>query len=576
MSVQSAVSVAQKDTASIVDVALIHKRKDHNPRKIRSKSKTDDMRESIRANGVLQPVLLRPHPTLTGEYELVAGETRFDMNSEVGRSTIPALIRVIKDEDLLAMASVENVMRQDMGPIDEGNAAKTLLVQHQDKEEVCKILGWSRAKLDGRIHLTHCVDSVAQALCDEEISMGHAQLLSSLRPESQEGALAAIKEQKLSVDDLRGMIEGMALKLASAVFDTTDCAGCPHNSSVQTSLFDAGTSDGRCLNKACFDEKTVNKLQVIKTDLAESYNTVAMDKDVAKGTTAIIASTGASGVGADQAEACVSCEHYGALVGSQVGNEGRVTRSVCFNTKCHAEKVADYRALVETESSSDAGAAESNVVGINKEAEKKPKPKKKAAVASDATPKVILERNHKVRREAASHAAINDQRLAQIVSILSLLADSGVSFKSAPAGWPENLNGQGRAKAAAVLDKMSDEELNELQRQLTARVLSEATKFGMGTNGTDTFGSVAEWVAESRKCDLTEFFVMDAEYLKPHTKPVIEQILTDSGFASGYDATNGEGAFKKLAAGKKGDILTAVSESKFNFKGYLPKGLKSE
>lgn len=576
MSTQPAIAEHQEDTTSIVEMRLIHKRKDHNPRKVRSKARMDDMRESIRVNRVLQPILLRPHPTLPDEYELVAGETRFDLNGEVGHTTIPALIRDINDEDLLTLASVENVQRQDMTAVDEGNAAKALLIRYQDKDEVCKVLGWSRSKLDGRIHLTHCVDSVAQALCDDEIAMGHAQLLSSLRPESQEGALAAIKEQKLSVDDLRGMIEGMALKLASAVFDTTDCAGCPHNSSVQTSLFDAGTSDGRCLNKACFDEKTVNQLQVIKSDLAESYNTVAMDKDVAKGTTAIIASTGASGVGSDQVEACVSCEHYGALVGSQVGNEGRVTRSVCFNTKCHAEKVADYRALVETESASDAGAADSNVVGINKGAEKKPKPKKKAAVASDATPKVILERNHQVRREAASHVAVNEQRLGQIVSILSLLADSGVSFKSAPAGWPDNLNGVGRAKAAQVLDKMSDEELSELQRQLTAKVLFEATKFGFGSNGTDTFGSVAEWVAESRKCDLTEHFVMDAEYLKPHTKPVIEQILTDSGFASDYDETNGEGAFKKLAAGKKGDILTAVSETKFSFKGYLPKGLKSE
>ena len=228
MSVQTAsITEAQEDTVSIVDMGLIHKRKDHNPRKVRSKSKMDDMRESIRVNRVLQPILLRPHPTLTGEYELVAGETRFDLNGEVGHPIIPALIRDIKDEELLTLASVENSIRHQMTPMDEGNAAKTLLTQYQDKSEVCSILGWSRAKLDGRIHLTHCIDAVSQAICDEAITIGHAQLLSGLRPESQEGALAAIKDKSLSVDDLRGLIEGMSLKLSGAIFDTADCATCP-------------------------------------------------------------------------------------------------------------------------------------------------------------------------------------------------------------------------------------------------------------------------------------------------------------------------------------------------------------
>jgi len=574
MPVQTSTAQVQEDTVSVVDTGLIHKRKDHNPRKIRSKQKTDDIRESIRANRVLQPILLRPHPTLDGEYELVAGETRLDLNNEVGRTTIPALIRPIKDEDLLTFATIENVQRQDMGPIDEGNAAKILLIRHQDKGVVCKILGWSRSKLDGRIQLTHCVDSVAQALCDEEVAIGHAQILSGMRSDSQEGALAAIKKERLSVDDLRVMVEGMALTLSTAIFDTTDCASCPHNSSVQTSLFEAGTSNGRCLNKFCFDQKTFDQLQVIKSDLAESYNTVAMDKDVAKDTTAIIASTGPSGVGSAQIDACVSCQHYGALVGSHVGSEGRVIRNVCFNTVCHSEKVSEYRALVETESAPDINY--SNVVAMKQPASgiEKATPAKKPAASSDATPKVILERNHQVKREAASRQALQERRIVQIVSILSLSSDSGVSFKSAPDGWPESLSGVNRAIAAKVLDQMSDDELSDMQGQLASKVMRDANKFGAGSNGTDSFGSVAEWIVETRKPDLTEIFVMDAEYLKSHTKPVIEQMLEGSGFAKDYDEGHKEGAFKKLMSDTKINILKAVSESDFDFRGYLPKGLK--
>lgn len=577
MSVQHArLTESPEQTVSIVDNGLIHKIENHNPRKVRSKRATDDMRESIRMQGVLQPVLLRPHPTLNGAYQLVAGETRFDLNLEVGRSTIPALIRHISDDELLTMASIENVVRQMMSPIDEGEAAREMLALHRDKDVVCKLLGWTRLKLDGRIHLTHCIPEVKQALCDEEISIGHAERLSSLRPESQAMGLQAIKDRGLSVEDLKKLIDSMALSLQNAVFDTSDCKNCPHNSSIQTSLFDTGTTEGQCLNASCFDTKTSDRLQVITSELSESYHTVAMDKDVPKGATALIVSSGPAGVGSEQVSACESCEHFGALVGSQVGVVGRVTRSVCFNMACHGQKVAAYRDLVSTESTrviaSDAETDEATKVSSGKKA---PSPKRaKGAVSADATPKITLERNHKVRREAASETILNDQRLANIVSILSLLADSAVAFKSQPEGWPMSITGAGRAQAARVLDEMSDDELAELQRHIAAKVLREATKFGGGSNGTDTFGSLAEWVAESRKCDLTEQFVLDAEYLKPHVKPAIENILVESGFAADYDEGHGDGAFKKLMAIKKTDILEVVSESDFDFRGYLPKGLR--
>lgn len=570
----------QGDTLAIVNLGQIHKRPDHNPRKARSQRRMGEMRESIRLKGVLTPILLRPHPTIANEYELVAGETRYDLSEDVGLSQIPALIREVSDDEMLTLASTENLQRQDMVPVDEGIAAKALLERYHDKAEVCKILGWSASKLSARILLTHCVDAVAQSLCDEEISLGHAQLLSGLRPESQVGALTAIKENNLSIGDLRSLIEGMAQKLSTAVFKSPDCDGCPHNSSVQASLFDGAASGGNCMNKPCFDEKTQAQLQVIKSDLQESCNVVDLDTNVAKGSTIIIATSGSSGVGSEQFDECVNCQHYGALVGNQVGNIGEISHRVCFNTSCHTQKVADYRALVDTELASPSDNKGSNVVtipGLDTTAAqpKSKKAKAKASAAAEATPKVTLERNHQVRRVAASEAVASEQRLTQIIAILSLLADSAVSFKTQPEGWPSNLSGSDRAKAARVLDTMSDDELSALQQQLTAKVMREASKFGVDSNGTDTFGSLAEWISETRKCDLSDHFLMDAEWIQPHTKPVIEQILTDSGFATDYDEGNGKGSFKKLIAGKKGDIIKAVSDSGFSFKGYLPKSLKA-
>lgn len=572
MSADTPASTSQTGEASILDLTLIHKIPDHNPRTLRSKTRTDDMRESIRTNGVLQPILVRPHPDLSGEYQLVAGETRFDLCREVGHTTIPALIRLIDDADLLTMATLENVVRQDMSVMDEGNAAKAMMIQHGDKDAVCKLLGWSRSKLDGRIQLTHCINAVAEALVNDDIAIGHAQLLSGLRPESQQNALTYVLDQKLSVEGLKALIDDMALNLANAIFDTAECAACPHNSSVQTSLFDAGTADGRCLNKACFDSKTQDRLLVIKSELDESFHTVAMDNEVAQGTTAIIATTGGTGVGSEQVAECARCEHFGALVGSQVGREGQVTRNVCFNTGCHTEKVKTYQAMIATES--NPAPPQASISDTSPSAKKATA--KKAKAASDATPKSVLALHHKVKRTVAGDIAANDQRLATIVAILSLLSDASIRFKTAPEGWPSSLTGGSRAVAAQVLDAMSDDDLRKLQLQLTAKVLREANPFGADANERDTFGSVAEWVTKSRDCDLRDYFVVDAEYLQPYTKPVIEQILTESGFASDYDQRQGDGAFKKLVVGKKGEILKAVSESDFSFKGYLPKGLRPE
>ena len=568
--------VEHQAQASIVSVTAIHKRDGHNPRRIRSKSDRDSLRESIREKGVMQPILVRPHPEHDGQYELVAGETRFDLACEVGLTQIPALIRTIRDEELLSYAASENIHRAAMSPMDEGEVARKLLIKHKsDKESVCQELGWSRSKLDGRIQLTHCSTEVAQALADEQISIGHAQILSGLREDSQDRALEVVLEKRLSVDGLREKVESLSLRLNQAIFDTTECATCPHNSSVQASLFDAAAGDGRCLNKSCFDRKTDGALQTIKGDLSETYHRVEIDRDVAEGATTVLTPHGPSGVGEQQLGACTGCQHYGALVATEVGREGKVRGGVCFNLDCHGEKVKEYQAIIATDAApAKASANDSAAPGPAQAGVTKTKPASKKKVASDATPKSILARNHQVHREAASDQVGQEARLVLIVSILSMISDSSVSFERTPQGWPNSLSGASRGKAAAILDQLSDAQLESLQSQIAAKMVLKATASYGDSNERDTFGSVAQWVSQSRQCDLSQKFVLDEHYLEPHTKPMIERVLRDAGFDFHYDTGEGDGAFKKLMAGKKGDIISAVKASDFNFQGFIPGSMR--
>lgn len=584
----------QAEEASIIATDRIHKREGHNPRRIRSKSKMSDLRESIRDKGVIQPILVRPHPQIDGEYELVAGETRLLLSREVGRTEIPALIKHLTDEEMLDYAATENIQRIDMSPVDAGLAAQALLAQGKDKEEVCRIMGWTPAFFDGRIQLTHCCDEVSQALVDEKIALGHAQLLSSLRETSQKNALQAILEKNLTVDQLSKIISGMALTLKAAAFDLTDCQTCPHNSNTQTSLFADSKSLGkaRCLNKECFNKKNQNHLDSVKADLSESFHRVAFTSELAAGTTTVIVESGTYGVGEEQATACQSCEHYGATIDNTLGSRAAVTKNVCFNLPCHTNKVQEHKNLIATdkapatessdkpatqagETTSEAkattGSADSTTTAKPKTSTK---PAKKPEVAKSAIPRKIVDLHHQVHRTAAAAHVYEDDKTALIISVLSMMSDANVEPDKKPQGWPMNLTGENRAKAAAMLDTLSMEQLTTMQRRIAAKVMQKAKSSFGGENEKDAFGSVAVWVAKSREVDLTKHFTMDSEYLEPFTKPMATQRLKDSGFAEAYDKEHGEKAFAKLAAGKKGDLIKAVKDSPFDFAGYLPEGLK--
>lgn len=580
-------TVAAHDSdAQVLPLATIHKRDNHNPRRIRSKKELAELKADIADKGVMQSILVRPHPEHLGDYELVAGETRYDLSLELGLTTIPAVIRNLSDDEMLSYAMSENLRRTAMNPIDEGLAAQRLLADGKDKDEVCRELGWKPAFLNGRIQLTHCCDLVAQALCDETITIGHAQRLSGLREKSQEAALSVILEKNLSVEALGTMIDGLSLSLSAACFNTADCQTCPHNSSTQSSLFtdSKALAKARCLNKVCYDEKTEAHLTATRDDLVESFHRVEFTRDVAAGTTRVIVAEGAYGVGQDQVSACEGCEHFGATIDSTIGNRALVTKNVCFNLKCHAEKVAANKAVIVTDAEpaktdTQAGVEATQTASTDttpstaatgKTGKTAPKPKAKAA--KSAIPAKVVTQHHTIHRQAAACVVNQEAKAAQIISILCMMSEAQVKPDKTPEGWPSTFSGAKRADAAKMLDGLTEEQLTKMQCHLAAKLVASA-KRGDGENEKDGYGSLALWIAESRKADLTQHFTATHEYFDQFTKPMIAQRLSAAGFDTYYEKQNGEKSFAKLVNGKKGDLIAAIKDSDFDFSGYLPEGL---
>lgn len=199
-----------------------------NPRQPRARfdEKTlADLALSIRSNGVLQPILVRPSD---GKYEIIAGERRWRAAQKAGLQRVPVLIREAADAQILELALVENIQREDLNPVDEARAYQ-MLVEDLDlsQEEVARRVGKERATVANTLRLLHLPQLALRALEAGEITTGHAKaILSHKRREDQEDLLAAILKRGLSVREAEAYRRpaGNSPRKARATDPDTDAA----------------------------------------------------------------------------------------------------------------------------------------------------------------------------------------------------------------------------------------------------------------------------------------------------------------------------------------------------------------
>jgi ParB family transcriptional regulator, chromosome partitioning protein len=158
----------------------------------------EDLASSIRANGVLQPILVRP---ADGKYEIIAGERRWRAAQRAGLQRVPVIVREVADAQMLELALVENLQREDLNPVEEARAYQ-VLVEDLDlsQEEVARRVGKERATVANILRLLNLPASALDALETGKITAGHAKaILSHKRREDQEALLEAILKRGLSV-----------------------------------------------------------------------------------------------------------------------------------------------------------------------------------------------------------------------------------------------------------------------------------------------------------------------------------------------------------------------------------------
>lgn len=196
----------------------------YQPRKTMDDEPLQELAASIRAQGVMQPIVLRS----VGEnrYEIIAGERRWRATQLAGLAKIPAVIREVNDEAAVAMSLIENIQREDLNPMEEALALQRLIEEFDlTHQQVADAVGKSRTAVTNILRLINLSPEVAQMLAHGDIEMGHARALLSLTFEQQGSVAREIASQHLNVRQaealVRKLLSGKSVKSGEKVDSDT-------------------------------------------------------------------------------------------------------------------------------------------------------------------------------------------------------------------------------------------------------------------------------------------------------------------------------------------------------------------
>jgi ParB family transcriptional regulator, chromosome partitioning protein len=157
-----------------------------------------ELAESIKSQGVMQPVLVRP--VGGGRYEIIAGERRFRAAKLAGLDSVPVLVKSVPDEAAAVMALIENIQREDLNPLEEAQGLQRLIDEFKlTHEQAAQAVGRSRSAATNLLRLLHLAEPVQTMLMAGDLEMGHARALLALEPAQQVMAANEIAAKKLSV-----------------------------------------------------------------------------------------------------------------------------------------------------------------------------------------------------------------------------------------------------------------------------------------------------------------------------------------------------------------------------------------
>ncbi len=191
-------------TLKKIPIELIQ-RGQYQPRRDMHEEALEELAASIRAQGVMQPIVVRPIDS--ERFEIIAGERRWRASQKAGLESIPAVIREVPDEDAIAMALIENIQRENLNPIEEAIALKRLQEEFElTQQEVADAVGKSRVTVTNLLRLIALTPEVKKMLEHGDLEMGHARALLSLEQQKQIEVAQQVVHKELTVRQTEALV----------------------------------------------------------------------------------------------------------------------------------------------------------------------------------------------------------------------------------------------------------------------------------------------------------------------------------------------------------------------------------
>jgi ParB family chromosome partitioning protein len=194
-----------------------------------------ELADSIKAQGVVQPIIVRPIAAATGDngaqpgeqrYEIIAGERRWRAAQLAGLHEIPAVIRRVPDQAAIAMALIENIQRENLNPLEEARALQRLITEFElTHATAAEAVGRSRAAVSNLLRLLDLGEETRSLVEHRELEMGHARALLGIDNKRQQAEIAAqVAQQKMSVRDTEALVKRLASPSASGASESSSRA----------------------------------------------------------------------------------------------------------------------------------------------------------------------------------------------------------------------------------------------------------------------------------------------------------------------------------------------------------------
>lgn len=226
----------------------------YQPRKTFNEESLNELATSIKQYGIVEPIIVKK--SIKG-YELIAGERRCKAAKIAGLSKVPAIIKDFNDQEMMEIALIENIQREDLNPIDEANSVANIIkLRGMTQEEFATIFGKSRSYVTNLLGLLNLSKDVQNKLINKEISMSHARVLSKIDDEEKVRFLTdKIIKEKMNVRDLERYVTG-------------------NNDLVKRKPMNISQSNDMKIYENAFSDKIGNKVRITKSKIEINYDSI--------------------------------------------------------------------------------------------------------------------------------------------------------------------------------------------------------------------------------------------------------------------------------------------------------------